>query len=105
MNREQIVALAAEAADIVTRGRNEEYGQPEDSFEAIASVWQGYIEALASAGSAWPPKLGASNVADMLLLMKMCRNLHQPKRDSFVDMIGYALCGARIAGIGAEGEA
>jgi hypothetical protein len=48
------------------------------------------------------PVLSASDVAYMMVLLKMARLMQTPgHRDSLVDMAGYAATAARVAGVDA----
>ena len=74
-----------EANKIVNGERASTYGGPEDSFKTIGDLWQAY------AGVAFSP----SDVAIMLGLLKVARLKNSPNhRDSWVDLAGYAACGA-----------
>lgn len=74
-----------EANSIVNGARATTYGGPEDSFKAIGQLWQAY------AGVAFTP----SDVAIMLALLKVARlKTSSNHRDSWVDLAGYAACGA-----------
>ena len=35
----------------------------------------------------------------MMILMKIARNVHKPKRDNWVDIAGYSQCGGKIDNI------
>lgn len=76
-----------EALGIVTKDRNAAYGDPEDNFREIANLWGAYL------GRGFQPY----EVADMMILMKVARNMHKPSRDNYVDVAGYAACGAEVA--------
>lgn len=88
--------LAQDAAGIVTNGRDEAYGKPEDSFLAIAALWQGYENAKRSIGTQGVET--KEDVARRMELLKMARRMtaEKPNLDSYVDGIGYILCEARI---------
>lgn len=74
-----------EANRIVNGERANVYGGPEDSFKTIGDLWQAY------AGVAFSP----ADVAIMLGLLKVARLKTSPNhRDSWVDLAGYAACGA-----------
>ena len=45
MKRYEILETAAK---IVTGGKNKQYGEPEDSFEVIAGLWNSYVESACS---------------------------------------------------------
>lgn len=74
-----------EANSIVNGARAQQYGGPEDSFNTIAALWSAYT------GGTY----AAADVAIMLALLKVARLKNSPDhRDSWVDLAGYAACGA-----------
>lgn len=80
--------LLREAAEIVDGARNQTHGDKERSFCLIADWWTRY---LASRGLGAQEGLSAADVAQMMVLMKMCRGLQgEPIRDHYIDMAGYA---------------
>lgn len=82
--REARKTLLDDAATIVTNDRNVEYGEPEDTFAKIGSLWSAYK------GTTYSP----TDVAVMMLLLKVARVSNNPhSRDSWVDIAGYAACG------------
>lgn len=85
--REQVLLKAAE---IVTKDRNKQYGEPEDNFSDIARMWSVYTGV----------GLNATDVAMMMCLFKIVRVCQSGymSSDSFVDICGYAACGAECAG-------
>lgn len=87
MNREQTLESAKL---IVTKDRNKEYGEPEDAFKAIAEFWSTYLD----------KELHPSDVAAMMILMKMARiKVNWRHEDSWVDIAGYAACGAECGDV------
>lgn len=83
--REQTLDSAKEC---VCKNRNDEYGEPEDSFGTIARLWS------ACMGKEFTP----SDVALMLGMVKIARlAANSGHRDSWVDLAGYAACGAECA--------
>ena len=93
--------LAAEALRIVNGSRRSAYGTPERNFERIAMVWDTY---LALRFDCYPNgrlfTLEPRDVAAMMRLMKEARLIETPDhRDSFLDIVGYALCGAEVSGV------
>lgn len=72
--------ILEEAATLVAGPRQGDYGHPRDNFTRIASLWSAYL------------KHGVSpeDVCVMMMLLKIARGLH--KRDSLVDVAGYARC-------------
>jgi len=83
-SREARKALLEEAAQIVTVDRNNQYGEPEDTFHRIALLWSVYVGTLVT----------KADVANMMILMKVARLSTNPHhRDSWLDVAGYAACG------------
>lgn len=78
--------LLDEAKAIVCGDRDEQYGNPENAFWCIAEMWTSYLGT----------EITASNVCDMMVLLKVARNSHQQKRDNLVDIAGYAACAAEV---------
>lgn len=83
-----------EASTIVNGERANAYGGPEDSFKTIAGLWNAYFQYQTKG----IPNIKAHDVALMLNLLKVARLVQSPDhRDSWVDMAGYAACGAECA--------
>jgi hypothetical protein len=93
--------LATEALRIVNGSRRTAYGTPERNFERIAVLWQVYLALRldnSPNGNIFP--LEPRDVAAMMRLMKEARLIETPDhRDSFLDIVGYALCGAEVSGV------
>lgn len=84
MNRLDTLKAAAEC---VCGSREEDYGSPEDNFAVIAALWTAYT------GTDITPK----DVAMMMALLKIARAKAGGKPDTYVDLAGYAACGAEIS--------
>ena len=77
------------AAACVLKDRNREYGGPEDSFGVIANFWSVYLGR----------KVYPHDVAMMMALLKIARiKGNKSYRDGYIDLAGYAACGAECAG-------
>ena len=77
-----------EAEKNVCGQREQDYGTPEDNFKRIASLWGDYLD--------YP--VSPSDVAAMMVLLKVAR-IHGSEAgsiDSWVDIAGYAACGAEV---------
>lgn len=87
-----------ETADRTVNGaRAEVYGGPEDSFKLIASFWEPYIAAKCVGGGV-DVCINPEDVAVLMSLMKVARLAVSPNHeDSWVDLAGYAACGAELA--------
>ena len=85
-----------EAIRCVCTDRNEQYGEPEDSFEVIAGLWNSYVESDCIIGRG--VVIGSADVAIMMALFKIGRMMTSAdqKRDTFVDAAGYIACAAQI---------
>jgi hypothetical protein len=76
-----------EAAYIVTGERAQMYGNPEQNFDRIATMWGAYKGVY----------FEAHDVAAMLALLKVARIAVSPDRlDHWVDLAGYAACGGEV---------
>lgn len=85
MTRKECLDAAAKA---VLTDRAREYGHPEDSFGLIAALWSRYTER----------DISSADVAAMMILLKLARIEGNPRHaDSWVDIAGYAACGAECA--------
>lgn len=92
MTRIEILDLANEC---VCSDRNLQYGEPEDNFLRIATLWNAYLGKM---------YVTSYDVAVMMCLFKIARLQSSAFEsvDSWVDLIGYAACGGEIATRGEE---
>lgn len=81
MNREQLLDQARER---VTGQRDQDYGKAEDNFGTIASLWGAYLD----------KTISCEDVAALMVLLKIARIKGGSTADSWVDVAGYAACGA-----------
>ena len=80
--------MLAEARAAVNGARNESYDEPENNFLRISLLWTAYLGF----------EVSASDVAVMNVLQKVGRLMYSPTHwDSWVDIAGYAACGADVA--------
>lgn len=83
--------VLSEAEKCVCGQREQDYGEPEDSFQKIGAFWTAYLN--------YAVKIDAEDVAAMMALLKIARISENPKHvDSWVDGCGYFSCGGEIAG-------
>ena len=98
--QESVIKTRAEileaAGKCVTGGRDEEYGEPEDSFDLIARLWEPYIRAVCVSPSA-DVTIRPQDVAILMALLKIARAAVSDKPDNFVDLAGYAACAGEVA--------
>lgn len=79
--------------------RETDYGTPEDNFETIAGLWETYLRR-ACVDEAGGVYIDANDVAMMMALLKIARIAGgSGTRDSFIDLAGYAACGAECEGV------
>ena len=75
------------AKEIVTKDRNNQYGEPENSFAKIAEYWSTYLN----------KRIWTHDVAVMMALLKIARVQGGTQViDSYADCIGYMACGAEV---------
>lgn len=78
-----------EEAIRITRGdRQAQYGPPDQDFRRTAGMWTAMFEHLMLPGSKFEP----FHVAQAMIALKLSRLQHATKRDSVVDVAGYARC-------------
>lgn len=82
--KRQQVLSAAEL--VVSKDRNSTYGEPEDNFGRIAAMWSAYLE----------KDITSRDVAWLMVLLKVAREVHAPHPDNPVDVAGYAACAAEV---------
>ena len=88
MTREEAIRAVAHC---VLQDRNDTYGSPENNFSRVAKLWSAYFN---TTGIHFEPH----DVAAMLALLKIARISTNPTHaDSWVDLAGYAVCGAEVS--------
>ena len=91
MTRKEILEAAEKC---VCGDRDRQYGSPENSFTAIADLWNAFLWAREEPGDL----LTAADVAAMMVLFKVGRiATGQNKDDNWVDIAGYAACGGEVS--------
>jgi hypothetical protein len=91
MTRDEILQSAITA---VCTERNDEYGEPEQNFEAIAAYWSNYLSYALDRDTL----LCSRDVAHMMILFKVARlTTGKLTQDSYIDIAGYAACGGELA--------
>ena len=79
--------------------REQDYGTPEDNFKAIAELWSVYLDRI-SVGKYGNMIVDEKDVAVMMALLKIARiAAGGGKADSWIDLAGYAACGAECEGV------
>ena len=85
------------AKEFVTLDRNKDNGDPEDNFKHIADEWNVWLNAR------FPGRgivLTTVDVAIMSMKIKVARLIgNDEKWDNYIDIAGYAACGAECAAV------
>ena len=92
-------AVLEKARACVCGEREQDYGSPEDSFGCIAELWEAYLRAACIAPDS-VVRVTPTDVAMLMALLKIARvgtSFVGGTADSFVDLAGYAACGAECA--------
>lgn len=83
------------ACEIVNGARQECYGDAEDNFQTIATLWETYLKA-----TGCDVLIDSKDVAMMMILLKVARAAsHEIHLDNYVDIAGYAACAYGIDGM------
>lgn len=81
------ITILKEAMEAIDGSRDEQYGSPEQNFQRISRLWSEYLGI----------SVTEIDVANMMILLKIARSVHDPKvRDNWVDIAGYAACAGEI---------
>lgn len=87
MTRAEVLEMAKTC---VLGNREEDYGTPEQNFQIIAEFWNSYLGLDGN-------YISGKDVAAMLALLKIARiRSGKSKSDNWVDLAGYAACGAEV---------
>lgn len=82
------ISILNEAKSIISGDRANDYGDANESFSRIAKLWSAYTGITISP---W-------DVAQMMILLKVSRAKTSRKRDTLVDIVGYAECASKLEG-------
>ena len=89
--------LLQEAQALVCGDRNNQYGEPGQDFTRTAELWTVLLAEKLAPGQYISP----ADVALLMCALKLSRLTWAPeKRDSWVDLAGYAACGWDVASTG-----
>lgn len=89
--QESILSIAQR----VTSGdRRRDYGSAKENHDKIADMWNTYLMIRKEHDGL----ISASDVAAMMILLKLARHANSPKKDNFTDIAGYAKCLSQIEG-------
>jgi len=82
--------ILKQADNLVNGDRQKAYDHPSRNFQRTADLWNGYLDAIEH------KKLDPKDVAFMMMLVKMGREIYKHSDDSLVDLVGYTLCLEKI---------
>lgn len=78
-------SILDEAKRLTSRDRQKNYGHPADNFRRIVDLWNSYLM-----NRKYPEDpISIEDVAWMMVLLKIARDLNKPTRDNLVDALGY----------------
>lgn len=78
------------AERLITGDRNRSYGEPTQNFQDIADLWNTQFRHLLKEGSRFSP----ADIAAAMVAVKLVRRIASSDPDNWIDMAGYAACGA-----------
>ena len=78
--------ILEKAENLINGDRQNDYGDAQESFDAIGQMWSAYL------GTA----VSGRDVCNMMALLKIARLRNGPHDDSSVDGAGYLALGAEI---------
>lgn len=78
------------AASAVCGSRNEDYGSPDDDFQTQAAMISAYL----TRSNGYTVRVTSSDMAAIMICVKLARQSHAAKLDNWIDVAGHAACGA-----------
>lgn len=88
-------SMLDEAKRLTSRDRQKNYGHPRDNFKRIADLWNAYLSNRKNPET----DISVEDIAWMMVLLKIARDLNRPTKDNLVDAVGYTRTLAMIRGI------
>ena len=79
--------ILSEAEALINGNREQDYGNPQESFGCIGKMWSAYLGR----------EVSPADVCNMMVLLKVARLRNGPHRDSNVDGAGYMALGAEMS--------
>jgi hypothetical protein len=79
-----------EAQDVTLNSRQQDYGHPLINFARVAGLWTPYLRSRGKLADG--EYITPIEVAWLMVLFKVAREVNIPKRDNGVDAIGYISC-------------
>lgn len=75
------------AEKLVNGNRDRDYDSPYYNFKRITQLWNAYMQA-----KEIDCKFTKGDVAALMILVKISRQIHKHKSDNLIDIAGYAQC-------------
>lgn len=88
-------SILDEAKRLTSKDRQKNYGHPKDNFKRIADLWNSYLINRKNPESS----ISVEDIAWMMVLLKIARDLNKPTKDNLVDAVGYTRTLAMIRNI------
>jgi hypothetical protein len=85
-------SVLQEAEQSINGQRAAEYGSASENFSDISIMWSAHL----SIRNGHTVSVLPEDVAYMMIMLKICREKNSDKRDSLVDIAGYAGCIEKI---------
>jgi hypothetical protein len=84
-------SVLLDAYNVVHEERDPEYGPPSEDFESLGILWATLINRYLKKHGLHPiPNIPPRVVGNMMIALKINRDVHYPKRDNMIDVAGYA---------------
>lgn len=80
------MTILEEAHKLTMEDRRQEYGDAAKNFDDVAKIWSVLLDV----------KVTALQVTECMIALKLCRAKTGYKRDTIVDIAGYARCAEMI---------
>jgi len=84
-------SVLLDAYNVVHETRDPQYGPAREDFEALGILWATLLNRwLRTQGEATIPNIPPRVVGNLMIALKINRDVHFPKRDNMIDVAGYA---------------
>lgn len=84
--------LLKDTIETVCKDHADAYGNLEENFWTIARLWSIYLVEVTGKEFF----IDSRDVANMMVLLNVARNVTSGHRDNWVDIAGYAACGSEV---------
>ena len=87
-------SILTEALEATSGDRRRDYDHALPNHQRIAFYWNAHLRAIGVLGK--NAEISPADVAMLMILLKVARQVKTPKRDNLIDIAGYARCVAQI---------